>query len=201
MRKTIFVITILSLVLCAFLPASAKQYMSSLSKDVRIYGFIDKYCLVFVTPLEAQDTSSLSGMPFDITGTDIKYKPDDTEHVLGREIASWSFATNVSEITLRFNATPLANEEDNTATLDYYLTFRYQYNGENTVHTGYIPVLSGVEKSVTLTNVSSGDSIPIISMGMDVRFQLSKDYPNIEDTSVYPTGFYYADVVITMEGL
>ena len=189
------IIAFFSLILTCFSLFAADTYLDNLSRGVQIYGYIDQYCIVYITPIQAQSGSAI-GFPFSIEDSGIVHKPSDLR--LGRQIATWSFATNMSSIRLSFNATPLVNEDDPEYSLNYYITFRYDYadSSGNSVM-DYITVHSGTETTQhTLTNYAEGDEYPIISMGNDVRFQLDGTY----EFSDYPVGFYYSNIYITLEG-
>ncbi len=176
----------------------AKTYLDNLSQGIQIFGYVDHYCTVYVEGLEAQEGSSI-GMPFSITDATIAHNSSDNR--VGREIASWSFATNMSTVNLTFNASPLVHEDNSNYILNYYITFRYEYStidifGNKTTNMGYMNVHSGEPYQTTIYNNSAGTEVPIISMNRDVRLQLDQVY----DVSDYPDGFYYATVVIEMEG-
>ncbi len=180
---------------CVF---GAKLYLDNLSQGVQIFGYVDHYCTVYVEGLDAASGSNI-GMPFSITDATIAHNSSDTR--VGREIASWSFATNMSTVNLTFNASPLIHESESNFTLNYYITFRYEYStidifGNKTTNMGYFNVHSGEPYQTTIYNNSAGTEVPIISMNRDIRLQLDRVY----DTSDYPDGFYYANVVIEMEG-
>lgn len=199
MKKILTYLTILflSCVQCF----AAKTYLDNLSKGIPVYGYIDQYCIIYTTPIEATSTPPV-GMPFAIDSSDVAYNANDTNHVMGREIATWSFATNMSSVRLTFNAEPLVHEEDSSYSLGFYMTFRYEYaseneNGDSVTVNGYIPVHSGDEKVETMTNHIGASGFPIISMAKDIRFQFDQAY----DFSDYPSGFYYSNITITMEGL
>ncbi len=187
-----------ALLLC-FSVFAANKYLDNLSSGIQIFGYVDHYCTVYVEGLDAESGSNI-GMPFSIADATIEHNTLDTR--VGREIASWSFATNMSAVNLTFNATPLVHEDDTNFTLDYYITFRYEYStidiyGNKTTNMGYFNVHSGEPFHTTIYNNSAGTEVPIISMNRDVRLQLDGTY----DIASYPDGFYYATVVIEMEGI
>ena len=192
-------VTIFILIFTCFSLFSAPTYLDNLSKGTQIYGYIDQYCLIYITPIQAQ-SGSTTGFPFSIEGSDIVHRPSDLR--TGRQVATWSFATNMPAIKLKFNATPLVNEDDSSFKLNYYLTFRYEYasdlSGTSTASVSdYITIHSGEETTATLENYNEESEVPIISMGNDMRFQLDGTY----DFSDYPIGFYYSDITITLEGV
>lgn len=189
------VIALIVLIFSCFSLFAVNTYLDNLSKCIQVYGYIDQYCIVYITSIQAQSGDTI-GFPFSIEGDDIKHKPSDIR--LGRQIANWSFATNMPSIKLTFSATPLVSEDDPSYLLNYYLTFRYEYadSSSNSV-TDYITVHSGAPSDTILTNYTGEDEYPIISMGNDIRFQLDGTY----DFSDYPVGFYYANITITLEGV
>ena len=192
-------VVILILICTCFSAFAALTYLDNLSKGVQVYGYIDQYCLIYITPIQAQ-SGDTAGFPFSIEGSDIVHRPSDLR--TGRQIGTWSFATNMSAITLRFNATPLVSEDDPEYKLNYYLTFKYEYAEElsgttNSSVLDYITLHSGTTTEVTLTNHNEESEVPIISMGNDIRFQLDGTY----DFSDYPVGFYYSDITIVLEGV
>ncbi len=196
--KRILSIIAISLLLC-FSLFSAKVYLDNLSSGIQIFGYVDHYCTVYVEGLDAVDSGSDIGMPFSIADATIAHNSLDNR--VGREIASWSFATNMSTVNLTFNASPLVHEDDTSFKLNYYITFRYEYStidifGNKTTNMGYMNVHSGEPYHTTIFNNSAGTEVPIISMNRDVRLQLDQTY----DISDYPDGFYYATVTIEMEG-
>lgn len=201
--KKLFTIAFLILVLCSSLFAAA-TYLSNQVGDIKIYGFINEYVILYVTPIEMNKGSTI-GMPFDLTGSDVAYK-DPNLHI-GREIATWSFATNLENVTLSINATPLVNDISPETEINYYLHFSYTYVGEdssgNTKEiTDYITVPSNSTDVVTnISNYSEyvvGTGLPIISMDNDVRITLF-DYPASEKEA-WADGFYYGNVTLTLEG-
>ena len=199
-KKTIICLLLILLLLGPCF-AATKTYLDNLSRGLQVYGYIDQYCIIYTSPLEATDTPP-TGMPFAIDSSDVAYNSNDAGHITGREIATWSFATNMPSVRLTFNAERLVHEEETSYSLGYYMTFRYEYagedeNGNSTSNNGYITVHSGEEKVLTITNHIGASGLPIISMAKDVRFQFDQAY----DLSDFPAGFYYSNITITMEGL
>ncbi len=213
MKRTLAIILIALLGSCLF----AATYLDNLIKSALIYGYIDEYVILYVETISG-DSSSTTGMPFDITGSDVAYNSSDLR--LGRQICYWSFASNLTNVTLSFTANPLENESDSSYAINYYMTFAYEYakidsSGSTSDVVGYITVHSGETEnhinhyigntlseegvsSVTITNVSGDESMPIISMDKDVRVMFDSTTPT--DFSDYLEGYYYATITITLEG-
>lgn len=206
MKRRLVCILLLAMVLSVSVLFSSPIYMDNMSKDIRIYGFIYEYCNLFVSQIDGNTNSSV-GMPFDITDSTVRYVQDGH----GREIASWSFATNLSYVKLTFNATPMHFEDQAnypSLNLEYSLFFSYIYQGYSAQTSGYIEVPStGADVVQEFTNYTTGgDGLPIISMDNDLRFMFNSESSsfissNVDDTTELPEGFYYATVTISMEAL
>ena len=206
MKRRLVCILLLAMVLPVAVLFSSPIYMDNMSKDIRIYGFIYEYCNLFVSQIDANTNSSV-GMPFDITDSTVRYVQDGH----GREIASWSFATNLSYVKLTFNATPMHFEDQAnypSLNLGYSLFFSYIYQGYSAQTSGYIEVPStGADVVQEFTNYTTGgEGLPIISMDNDLRFMFDSESSsfissNVDDTTELPEGFYYATVTISMEAL
>ena len=206
MKRRLVCILLLAMVLSVSVLFSSPIYMDNMSKDIRIYGFIYEYCNLFVSQIDGNTNSSV-GMPFDITDSTVRYVQDGH----GREIASWSFATNLSYVKLTFNATPMHFEDQAnypSLNLEYSLFFSYIYQGYSAQTSGYIEVPStGADVVQEFTNYTTGgDGLPIISMDNDLRFIFNSESSsfissNVDDTTELPEGFYYATVTISMEAL
>ena len=204
MKKTLLIPLFLFLIL--FQCFADEIYLDNLEKGVKLYGYVDEYCNLFISPIEA-DSAVVSGMPFDITGTDVKFNASDL--TLGRQIAYWSFATNMPSIKLTFSATPLTSEDSSEYAINYYMTFKYNFwslssTGTLIENAGYITVHSGyntTEKTFS-NNVLVGGlplSLPIISMDNDIRFMFDETAPT--SFSSYPSGYYSSTVNIYLEGI
>lgn len=205
------------LLLCMNLFAE-KVYLDNLVKDLTIYGYLDECIILYVEEIAAS-TDSTTGMPFDITGSDVKYNSTDMR--LGRQICYWSFATNMASAKLSITADALTSEKDSNYKINYYMTFAYEYakidaNGDTSDIIGYLTMHSGQTEnnlynytgntltesgisSLTIVNESGNESMPVISMNKDIRFMFDADAPT--DFSSYPEGYYYSTVTITLEGI
>lgn len=198
MKRITFVI--LSILLCASVYGAT--YNTALTKGIPINGFIKSYCITTITPIE-ENASSTIGLPFDIMGSDINYQADQR---LGREIARWSVATNLSNVRLIFNATPLQSDSDASVAVNYYMTFRLCYESEDANQQSitvvdYITVQSNstdLVKAITNTTTALGETLPLISLDQDVRIMLY-NYSTAEKES-WPGGYYDGTVTITLEG-
>ncbi len=193
-------------------------YLDNLVKDLTIYGYLDEYVILYVNPITAS-SSSTTGMPFDITGSDVKYNASDKR--LGRQVCFWSFATNMPKVKLTITADPLTNENNSSFKINYYMTFAYEYskvdaNGGSSDVIGYLTMHSGQTENQlynytgnTLTesgisflmidNVNGNEAMPVISMNKDVRIMFDENAP--ADFQNYPEGYYYSDVTIVLEGV
>ncbi len=213
MKRIISFLIVLLLCMNLF---GAKVYLENLVKSLTIYGYLDEYVLLYVEELEA-NSNSTTGMPFDITGDDVKYNERDTR--MGRQICSWSFATNMPTVKLSITANPLTSDTDSTFKINYYMTFAYEYakidsNGNTSDVIGYLTMHSGqtqnhlnnyvgntlVEPGIsalTITNTSGVESMPIISMNKDIRFMFDSTAP--ENFDSYPAGYYFSTVTIALE--
>ena len=219
MVKKLF--SIISILLVSASLFAATEYKSDLTKSVEIFGFLNEYCNVSITPINALSSTDTSGMPFSITDGSVSYKSTDIR--LGREIASWSLSTNASDIKIYINAEPLYCEGEDpdttTAFFNYYLTFRYS-TGSATGLDGYIvahsdktnPVViispstatassftGATSNCVEISNKEDGSSLPIVSINKDIRFMLDSAY-STEQFNNFPDGNYYAKVKIQVEG-
>ncbi len=204
MKRICSFVLFLALLLLAPMLLADPTYMDNMSKSIPIYGFINEYCNLFISPIEGNTNSSI-GMPFDITDSTVSYVA--TGH--GREIASWSFATNLPYVKLTFNATPMQFEdtaEYPDLELGYTLFLSYIYTTESSDVSGYIEIPSSGNNVIQEFSNYSSDSegIPIISMDNDLRFMFDSTSStfingNLDNTTALPEGFYYATVTITME--
>ena len=181
---TILTLSFLSLI-CLF-----ADYTPSLRNNLQIFGHIDEFCLLVINPIDANSAQS-EGMPFNILDPGVQYNVN----TMGRRIALWTFTTNRSSITVSFDAGPLTNTSYPEETVDYWLTFRYDYpNADNMPVTGTITVGSGVTNNPT-TLLNDVD-IPIISIGKDIRFMFTDDDVDLEGLH---DGYFSATVIITVE--
>lgn len=122
------------------------------------------------------------------------------------ENARWSVATNLSNVRLIFNATPLQSDSDASVAVNYYMTFRLCYESEDANHQSitvvdYITVQSNstdLVKAITNTTTALGETLPLISLNQNVRIMLY-DYSTAEKES-WPGGYYDGTVTITLEG-
>ena len=207
-RKIIIILTMITLVATSLF--AYPQYLANQVSSVKIYGFIKEYTILYITPIEISENSAI-GMPFDIMDSSVRYNApaSETLPVTGREIASWSFATNTPSPTLTIKAFPLVNEQDSSTSVNYYMVFKYSYVGEDaganaTTVTGYLTVPSdGNEQtySAELSNIAeyTSNALPVISMDDDVRIMLY----NYDETTRnnWPAGFYFSTVNITLTGV
>lgn len=194
MKKILLVA--MTILLCASLFAAA-ELKENYTRDILINGFVKSYCITNIRPI-MDSSNPLVGMPFDIMGDDIKLKSDLK---LGREIARWDIATNLDNVTLTFNITPLTSDSDGTQ-IAFYLTFRIAYDGPTPSGFGtivdYYSIPSDSANHVVLvTNRSGEDVLPVISLDQDIRFMLAQDYSSVENS--WPYGAYHSTVTLLLE--
>ncbi|MCF0262691.1 MAG: hypothetical protein HUK23_07255 [Sphaerochaetaceae bacterium] len=212
------------LILFSFLFATSlfatNNALTNQTQGIPIVAYKEGYCIVGFTEIVSTGESDTKGMPFSITDSTIKYSSEDVRQ--GREIGSWSFASNESSITLSIEAYPLEHEEDPTVTLDYFMTFMLEYDydvGENKKNVGYIITSSSNKKTIL---VGSGDGKvassrlneagltsavtiqavapqPVISTDKGVRIMLADNY-DVNNDDKFPYGNYEALVRITLQG-
>lgn len=75
----IFIMTLLASLLFAETPGTLLE-----SSLVTVNTYVPHYCLVTLSPITATSESDTTGMPFDITGSDV------ADSGTGRKIATWS---------------------------------------------------------------------------------------------------------------
>ena len=135
-----------------------------------------------------------SGMPFDVTGSDVAWNQSTySSGTGGRHIADWTIEANMSSLTLSITATPLINSTDGSA-LNYYLLMDYSYypNGipSSTTLSGVIPIHSNATTTYSLTNG------PVYFSNKSIRFMF--DSSAASGISAAPDGGYNATLTITL---
>lgn len=204
--KHVLIILILSILVLFNCFAAEEKLIANNSKEVVLRGFIKKYCIVNVFPIQAEG-SGAAGFPFDLLGNDVAYSADPLQ---GHVIATWIVATNYLNRTLQITATDLVNGDKSVG---YYLKFRLSYLGEDSdgsysTRTEYITVHSGEPEPTTfdLENRSYRTDLntPLISTAENqyVLFMLDEtsDAEKNNDTLV-PNGTYNATVTFLLKGL
>lgn len=201
MKKILTVLIILLLsVSCVF---AAFELKKQYSNGIDINGFVKSYCIANFYPI-TDSTNDGVGMPFDIMGSDINYQAD---HRFGREIARWTIATNLVPV-ITINATPLVSVDNPAVSIDYILSFRLAYDGDdgngNSITTiEYFDVYSNstnvIKSTFTGLVTPEGDILPLISLNEDIRFMLQRNYTTAEKNA-WPNGSYQATVTMTLEG-
>ena len=218
MKKLVSAILLSLLLICGVFASTNTQVLPSLSHGIPLIGHVDGYCVISVSSIQRTSASDPEGMPFAITDSTIKYNASDIK--TGRAIGYWTFATNESYVTIKFEPQSLTHTEDNTRKLDYFMTFMYEYKGLNeAVFSGYIvtssktgkalkvegaqPTLKTAFDDTQLSNsivVQNTAPLPIISVDKDIRIMLdSADY-DVTDDIKFPIGYYRATVKITIQG-
>ena len=177
----------------------AGTYYNNLSSKLQLNGYVNEYCFITITPLFATETSG-SGLPFNISANDVAYGSP------GRNIATWSMATNATCVNLSILSEPLYLNNDVSKLLNYYLDMNYRYvgqsedTGNSIINSGTITVHSGgaaTEVSFPLSGDTGG--IPIVSTDQDILLVFDEDATSRIPSM--PDGMYYGNVIITMEAL
>ena len=203
MKRLLIILTLLILVLFNVLAAEEKLIKNN-SKETILRGFIKKYCIVNVFPIQSEGSGSI-GFPFDLLGNDVAYSTDPLQ---GRVIATWIVATNYLTRTLEIYATDL---ENGNKSVGYYLKFRLSYlgeesNGTYTTRSEYITVHSGEPETFSLENISylTGLNTPLISTSENqyILFMLDETSDaNKNNDTLVPNGTYNATVTFNLEGI
>ena len=202
--KRLLIILILLIMVIFNVFAATEKLIANNSKETVLRGFIKKYCIVNVFPIQA-DGSGSTGFPFDLLGNDVAYSTDPLQ---GRVIATWIVATNYPTRILQISATNLVN---GNKSVGYYLKFRLSYLGEESdgsysIRSEYITVHSGETETFNLENIShkTGSNTPLISTAENqfILFMLDEasDANKYNDTLV-PNGTYNATVTFNLEGI
>lgn len=203
MKRVLFILILLLMVLVS-ISAATEKLIGNNSKEIVLRGFIKKYCIVNVFPIQSEGSGS-TGFPFDLLGSDVAYS---SEPMQGRVIATWIVATNYPTRTLQISATDLVN---GNSSVGYYLKFRLSYLGEDSggsysTRSEYITVHSGESTTFNLENISywTGFNTPIISTGENqfVLFMLDETSDaNKYNEALVPDGTYHATVTFLLEGM
>lgn len=217
MKKFRFVV-ILVLIFVATSSCFATTYREDLRRSLEVVGYVAVYHNITVTPLV--ETGGLGyGMPFDITGDDVKYSTSniqthmnsgETEPVnvyLGRNIATWGFSSTIAKITINIKASPMVYSNDSTKTLDYYISFKYKF-AKFDAHgsylsddVGYLSTDSTSSDGITkeFENQVDQESFPIIASDeQEIWFMFMNGVDPSSD--YYPAGSYTATVTIELIG-
>ena len=104
---SIIISCVLSLIFC--LSVSAVQIDPSATRGMTINAIFGVFHDISITPVEHD---GLSGMPFDIMGSDVWYQTGNPKNGFGRLIATWSLAMNGTARRLTINATALKCVKD-----------------------------------------------------------------------------------------
>ncbi len=202
MRKKTIALMILFLVMFT-LPAGNQKYVGGLSRGFTIEGGVGKYNQIFVSLITNAKNfdKTTTGIPFNVTDPTFAYT-----QILGggRQIGSWSIATNYSNVTITISATDLVCAVDTSHPLKYnidfhimYATFKADGSFDSNVHKDFI-VPSGSTKVFRIDNHLGDEPFPVVSYDQDIRVYLAKGV-NPEDEK-YPYGFYQSTVTIQVSG-
>lgn len=204
MKKIRLFTIIITLIFVSIFNCFALTYKEGLKTALDLEGFVAIQHSVTIT--ELKETGSLGyGLPFDITGADVKY--NSVNQNLGRRIATWDFSSTWSKVTLIVKASPMVSEADSNVTLDYYISFKYKFatfDEDGTYvsdSTGYILTCSTDTdgETASFTNVTKKEHFPIIaSSDQDIRFMFVEGIDTSK--SNYPSGYYTATVTIEFVG-
>lgn len=209
---------ILMLIFVATSSCFATTYREDLRRSLEVVGYVAVYHNITVTPLV--ETGGLGyGMPFDITGEDVKYSAaniqthinsGETEPVnvyLGRNIATWGFSSTIAKITINIKAFPMVYSKDSTITLDYYISFKYRFakfNADGSYNSDEVGYLSTDSTSSTgiskeFKNEVDQESFPIIASDeQEIWFMFMNGV--VPSSNDYPAGSYTATVTIELVG-
>lgn len=190
--------TALILILLLFILASAFSYVELDKRSMDIVAVKGAYHNIIVKPIYGS-VDDPAGMPFDLTADDVKFV-NETNEVLGREIAQWSMHSNFAPVTIKISAPALKMTASYSGTeesdlISYFLYFPYRYtDGAGKIAEDIIKVESDNSHSFVIDGVEGR-----VNTGtFPVRFMLSKDSSdNIKD---YEPGLYTANVTITVDG-
>ena len=118
--KRIIMVFIVLFILCStpFSVADSKRYM----KSFRIQAGVGDKVSINVERIPAQTTSYVAGMPFNIEESFVDYTNADYQ---GRQIANIDIISN-TKFDLEIEAEPMTHTTEESAELDYYLTFEYE---------------------------------------------------------------------------
>ena len=188
MKKTIFVFAAIFLLGPALFATTLLD-----TKDVVVNTSVPIAATLILPPL---GQTADSGMPFDITGSDVAWNQSTySSGTGGRHIADWTLETNMASVSLSINATPLTNTASND-TIGYHLLMSYSYytNGNPSAGTtsGVFKIHSNETVSCQLTNG------PVYFANKGINFM----FDNEADPAHSPDGGYRATLTITLtEGI
>ena len=199
MKKIILIITTLLLITTNL--SATLNNATALSRGFAIEGGVGKYNQINIFPIQATSGSEY-GFPFDIKADNVVY----TDIVGGgRKIATWSVATNYSNVQIEITATPLTYEASSSIQLNYYLVFRIMYatyksdgSFEKNEHADFKVLSDGNTYKFIINNAILDEPFPVVSYNQDVRFYFVN---GIRPKEVgYPYGLYSGTVTISVSG-
>ena len=210
---SIIISCILSLILC--FTVSAVQIDPSATRGMTINAIFGVFHDISITPVEHD---GLSGMPFDIMGSDVWYQTGNPKNGFGRLIATWSLAMNGTSRRLTINATSLkcvkdadGNSVSNGTEICYWIGFALNYHrrSDDTIQDFYIGVYgNGTPVDFgngdgKFDNIVESDNLPFVSQNQAVRIFLMKDsgvgYTQ-QERQAWMSGIYEATVTLTISG-
>lgn len=199
MKRFLYIILLLFITVNTF--ATLGESPAS-SRGFKIEGGVGKYNQINITPIYSISSDSITGFPFDITGSDVKYTSISGG---GRQIATWSVATNYANVTINISATDLCYE-DNSISLPYVVVFHIMYASYNengsfkeNIHKDFVLDTSKeISRTITIDNSTSYEPFPVVSYDQDIRFYFAENI-NPSDKK-YPYGYYSSTITISVSG-
>ena len=218
MGKKVWLSIILFSILSMF--AFSSTVGSEIGKSNKTLGMnvsatLNDYHKLTIEPMNNEGifSSQPVGMPFDLTGDDVKFNPA-ASYTYGREIAEWSLHTNYArggKIRITVDAgkmtqvDSMGNASNQSGEIGYYLFFPYRfYSGGNLIE-GFFKVHSGQTYSSdndgSVQNpIATGNYSRIDTGVYPIRFMID-EYTDLSDSSNFPPGTYQADVTVTVEAV
>ena len=199
-----------AIICCFLLSASGELLLRDNTNELSVRGFIRKYCMVKVYPINASGSASF-GLPFNLLGDDVSYHEDTINH--GRIIATWIMASNYDQRTLTVTAAPLVfepgpNDDPNlSASINYKLILRYAFQSQNldgsfsTTVRNAVVESNNVATQIDISNVTSlGQNMPILATDSNEIIKLMLADYTTEQKNAWPNGNYSADVYFSIIG-
>ena len=206
MKKLLFSILMVLCFTVGILSAT-QQYVPGLKRGFMIEGGVGKYNQINVSTIinNSKNTSDLdkikTGVPFNLSDSTVAYTEIQGG---GRQIETWSVATNYSNVKLTISATDLVCSADASYPVKYWIVFHIMYASFNedgsfkeNKHEDF-RVLSGETGVFEIDNNLGDEPFPVVSYNQDIRVFLAKDV-NPGDEK-YPYGIYESTVTIQVSG-
>ncbi|MGN0906196.1 MAG: hypothetical protein ACI4NM_03530 [Bullifex sp.] len=192
------------------LSAATQQYVPGLKRGFMIEGGVGKYNQINVSPIinTSNNMSDLdkakTGVPFNLTDPSVAYTEISGG---GRQIGTWSVATNYSNVKIKISATDLVCSADASNPIKYWIVFHIMYASFNedgsfkeNMHEDF-RLLSGTEDVFKINNNLGDEPFPVVSYNQDIRVYLAEEVtPGDEKYEKYPYGIYESTVTIQVSG-